>query len=435
MLNHLSKIFLVADLVTNCLLVITVCFLVSCSGSDHFSETVGNDGLKYEQTILISNLIDVERQETKASLGRVSDITGIKCLDIFVFDDDELSRIDSYIHYDLPQGPYQRISSGKGDKHLVVLANVARTYINPLNIRNLEQLESLRYSLKDEDPSFPVMSGEAWFLSGEQETINVHLSPLISNICLDFVKVNFSGRGYKSRTLENASVYLTNVSGSAEILRNDGFRLNELVNASRLDESYLSTMRHPEMLYSRFTPGQWKAVNLYCYPNDIAEGVLGSENTRLVVQGDIDGSTYYYPIEINQEGFGYSGGPLGVGRAVKYSYSLTITRKGSSSPDTPLPPEEEVKTGRIELFPGQFITGKDGDKVHIWCELYPHDTPLDICIDDLEYDVARGIYSYELDEDGHGVTLTLLGNGSGMFTIDAGPPINQGFLVIVVVNP
>ena len=138
MLNHLSKIFLVADLVTNCLLVITVCFLVSCSGSDHFSETVGNDGLKYEQTILISNLIDVERQETKASLGRVSDITGIKCLDIFVFDDDELSRIDSYIHYELPQGPYQRISSGKGDKHLVVLANVARTYINPLNIRNLE---------------------------------------------------------------------------------------------------------------------------------------------------------------------------------------------------------------------------------------------------------------------------------------------------------
>ena len=114
---------------------------------------------------------------------------------------------------------------------------------------------------------------------------------------------------------------------------------------------------------------------------------------------------------------------------------MTITRKGSSSPNTPLPPEEEVKTGRIELFPGQFITGKDGDKVHIWCELYPHDTPLDICIDDLEYDVARGIYSYELDEDGHGVTLTLLGNGSGMFTIDAGPPINQGFLVIVVVNP
>ena len=33
------------------------------------------------------------------------------------------------------------------------------------------------------------------------------------------------------------------------------------------------------------------------------------------------------------------------------------------------------------------------------------------------------------------VYLTLNENGTGMFTIDAGPPVNDGFLVIVVVNP
>ena len=75
------------------------------------------------------------------------------------------------------------------------------------------------------------------------------------------------------------------------------------------------------------------------------------------------------------------------------------------------------------------------EKVHVWCEVYPEDTPIDISRDDLDFDVERGIYTYEMDPDGHGVVLTLRENGTGMFTIDAGPPVNDGFLVIIVVNP
>ena len=189
------------------------------------------------------------------------------------------------------------------------------------------------------------------------------------------------------------------------------------------------------MIRRAVTPGQWSPVDLYCYPNDSDDDMMGSPPTRMVVQGDIDGATYYYPVDINREGFGYTSGPHGLSRNVKYSYSLLITRKGSTDPDTPVPPAQVIGEGWIRLYPGQFITGTNGEKVHVWCEVYPEDTPIDISRDDLDFDVERGIYTYEMDPDGHGVVLTLRENGTGMFTIDAGPPVNDGFLVIIVVNP
>lgn len=359
----------------------------------------------------------------------------IKTLDIFIFNDDELKRLDSYISVNRPSTAYLQVESGSGDKLMVMVANIADKSFSAAEISTYESLEEKYWELKDEDPNYPVMSGTCSFCAGSDGYTPIQLTPIMSNVCLDFIKCNFSGRGYTSKELENAVVYLTNVSGRAEIMRENGFRIKELVNAGSLDKSYLGSMTHPELLYSKVVPKQWKPVNLYCYPNDGADGVVGSQHTKMVVQGDIDGATYYYPIEINQEGYGYSSGPHGVSRNVKYSYNLTITRKGSTDPDTPVDPDTVVESGWIELHPAQFITGTNDEQIHVWCDMYPEDTPLDICTEDLDFDVANGIYTYELDPDGHGVMLTLKENGTGMFTIDAGYPINQGFLVMVVVNP
>lgn len=399
----------------------------SCGGTDPFSvpdET--------RSTVFVSNLSLTDAIQTRAAYDGYDNI---RKLHLFVFNDDETRLLDSYISCDRPATPYLSFNSSVGDKLLVMVANLDESAFSLSDVSTYESLEGIRMDLRYEDPTYPVMSGECQLCAGGDGYTPILLTPLISNVCLDFVKVNFIGRGYKSRTLENASAYLTNVSGSADVLRHDGFRVTDLVNAGRLDEHYLAAMSHPEMLRRSFVPGQWKPVNLYCYPNDAADGVLGSEHTKLVIEGRIDGETYYYPLEINQEGFGYTGGPHGISRNVKYSYSLTITRKGSTDPEISVGPETTVEKGWITLHPGQFITGKTGEDIHVWCELYPEDTPLDICKDDLDYDVERGIYTYDYDPDGHGVTLHLKDGGTGMFTIDAASPIDQGFLVIIVVNP
>ena len=400
---------------------------VSCGSADPFT----TENL-VTTTLFLPEVLVVTEHPTKASYGGYEDISR---LDIFVFNDDEGRRLDSYFSMGRPDSPYLTVTSGAGDKLVVILANCLGHAFDAGEFRSYSALENVVWKLADEDPARPVMSGECQISAGADGYTTLQLTPLLSNVCLDHLKVDFSGRGYRSRTLENARVYLTNISGSCELLRRDGFRITELENAGALDPSYLSTMKHPEMVSRSVTPGQWSPVQLYCYPNDASEERLGSPHTRLVVQGEVDGSTFYYPIEVNQDGFGYSGGPHGLSRNIKYSYSLLITRKGSTSPDVPVSPQEVTGEAWIQLHPGQYITGTNGERIHVWVDVFPEDTPVEISREDLDFDVGRGIYTYEMDADGHGVTLTLNENGTGMFTIDAGPPVNDGFLVIVVVNP
>lgn len=400
--------------------------MVSCSSADPFS----SDNT-LTTTIFLPDILTAEKA-TKAGYTGYSDIGR---LDVFVFDDDEVRRLDSYCSFDRPETPYLDVCSRAGDKLVVILANCMGHSFTADEFRSYDTLCDMVWHLEDEDPSLPVMSGECHINAGVSGHTPLQLTPLLSEVCLDHLKCDFSGRGYKSRTLENCRVFLTNISGSCEVMRKDGFRITELENAGAPDPAYMSRMKHPEMVSRSVTPGQWAPVHLYCYPNDSADDVPGSPHTRMIIQGDIDGVSYYYPVDINQDGFGYTSGPHGLSRNVKYSYSLLITRKGSTDPDTPLGPEEVVGESWIRLYPGQYITGTNGEKVRVWVEVFPEDTPVAIDRDDLDFDVERGIYTYEMDPDGHGVTLTLKENGTGMFTIDAGPPVNDGFLVVVVVNP
>ncbi len=88
----------------------------------------------------------------------------------------------------------------------------------------------------------------------------------------------------------------------------------------------------------------------------------------------------------------------------------------------------------ITGHPDGYIVGDIGDKIHIWCELTPEDAPFDVGLDDMEFDKANGVYDYEIDEDGHGATLTLTGPGTGLIYMEAGPPINDGVLFYIEVN-
>ena len=397
---------------------------VSCGPADPFSseDTVST-------TIFLPDVLAAAEHPTKAASGDIAR------LDVFTFNDDEIRRLDSYCSFDSPETPYLDISSSAGDKLVVVLANCLGHAFTADEFRSYESLGNVIWHLKDEDPARPVMSGECQISAGAAGYTQLQLTPLLTDVCLDHLKVDFSGRGYRSRTLENCQVYLTNLSGSCEILRRDGFRITELENAGAPDPEYISGMKHPEMVSRSVMPGHWAPVHLYCYPNDSSDDGPGSPRTRMVVQGDIDGVTYYYPVEVNQDGFGYTSGPHGLSRNVKYSYSLLVTRKGSTDPDVLVSPGEVVGEAWIKLYPGQYITGTNEERIHVWVEVNPEDTPVYIDRDDLDFDVERGIYTYEIDPDGHGVVLTLHDNGTGMFTIDAGPPVNDGFLVIVVVNP
>jgi len=402
----------------------------SCDDTDPFFE-IREDTCS--TLVCIPELVLFDSHPSKAAY---EGFDKIDCLDIFVFNDDEKRDLDSYCRISRPAVSYITVSSSMGEKELVIIANCSSHTFVYDEMTDYDALEELRWDLKDEDPSHPVMSGTAHFCAGDEAPVTVQMTPLLANVCLDFIKCDFTGRGYKSKGLDNASVYLTNVSASCDVLRQTGFRITDLANQGRLDTEYLSTVKCPEMLcYDGVILDYWKPIQLYCYPNNSEEGLMGSPRTKLVIQGDIDGETYYYPIDINQEGFGYSGGPYGLNRNIKYSYGIVITRKGSKDPDISVGPEKVTTQGWIQINPGNFLTGRTGESIHIWVDVYPEDTEVTICEEDLEYDAQNGIYDYKIDTDGKGVVLNLKDGGTGMFTVDAGNPVNDGFLVLVVVNP
>ena len=93
-------------------------------------------------------------------------------------------------------------------------------------------------------------------------------------------------------------------------------------------------------------------------------------------------------------------------------------------------------TGETSLvkYPAGYINGNIGDRIHLGCIVTPSHTPFDIGLEYLEDDKAEGIYDYEIDTDGHGVTLLLTGPGTGLIYMEAGDPINEAALFIIEVN-
>ena len=88
----------------------------------------------------------------------------------------------------------------------------------------------------------------------------------------------------------------------------------------------------------------------------------------------------------------------------------------------------------LEQYPADYIVGNIGEKIHIGCIVTPAEAPFDIGRDYLEADKASGIYDYEIDADGHGVTLTLTGPGRGLIYMEAGAPVDDAVLFIIEVN-
>ena len=360
-------------------------------------------------------------------------------LDIFVFKDGAVKNLDSYSKV-RTEGFTANVVSGRGDRIVAMLSGAHLKGEQIAAVRCYEDLESLYVSLEEEAAGTPVMSGETVICAGEQGPWSIVLEPLLSKVEVLGLSVKLKGE-YAGKSLDNVLAYLTNVNATCQPLRRDGFRPSEIINNGRLRDSDLGRLSSPELVcrtprVSRQMGGEttYETFNLYCYPNDVAEESSGSPFTRLVIQGDIDGQTYYYPIPINRPGFGYSAGKAGICRNVNYVMNIHITGPGSLSPSEDIYDSHTLTQGSATFYPGDYISGNVGDKVHVWCDVYPQDTPVEWDWELLDGDTERGIYQYELDPDGHGLMLTLTGRGTGLVYVEVKGIVDDAFLCVIVVR-
>lgn len=82
--------------------------------------------------------------------------------------------------------------------------------------------------------------------------------------------------------------------------------------------------------------GEYKTVHsFYCYPNPVTSETGNYKFTRLVVEATLDGTLYYYPVNLAGEGF-----PNGIESNKVYKITqLTIAGPGSKNADTPVTKE------------------------------------------------------------------------------------------------
>ncbi|MBR1707153.1 MAG: DUF4906 domain-containing protein [Bacteroidales bacterium] len=95
---------------------------------------------------------------------------------------------------------------------------------------------------------------------------------------------------------------------------------------------------------------------------------------------------------------------------------------------------EAVK--RFELHPAAYNECRSGDSFHLWCDILPEETP--VTIEPLAYDDdvrVADLYDYDIDTDGHGLTIHTRKGGTALVYFKAGPPVDRDTLALLVIGP
>ena len=91
---------------------------------------------------------------------------------------------------------------------------------------------------------------------------------------------------------------------------------------------------------------------------------------------------------------------------------------------------------RFSLHPAAHNECRSGDDFHLWCDVFPADVDFEIepvAWDDDER--VHNLYTFDVDPDGHGLTIHTWKGGSVMVYFKAGPPVNRDTLALVVIDP
>ena len=252
--------------------------------------------------------------------------TTVRGLDLLFFQEEPLEKLDAWQH--LPGsigGRVEGVSSVEARK-LAAFGNLPEGY-GWSDIRSYTSLKGKTFQLADEDPATPVLVGTAGLPEGSRRSCRITLKPMLARITLRSIACDFTGRSYTGERLQDVRAYLTYAVDVYSPFDPDVVPAS-WVNAGRLDESGTAALSHPETvlrdvatsLGGRIRP----SLDFYCYPNPSDGTEFGQPVTRLVIEGRLRGTTYYYPIDLP-----------GLKADVQYRMDVTLTRAGTTDPDIP----------------------------------------------------------------------------------------------------
>ena len=266
---------------------------------------------------------------------------GVKELHIFLFDAnfDNLSTYKKILNPDSLTNI--TIKTTMGQKKIYILANphIEEGFGGILNEENFLALQT---SLLKEEPGYFTMIGKNLdFYAGENSVANISLERFISKIVLNSLKTEFAGGPYDGMTLKNVKVYLLNIVGK-KVIHDGSETVPLLVHnlGSNIPANYSGSLIN-NIFYDSIPQDIGDAVyttkhHFYAYSNttDVENSYI--KYTKLVIEGTLNGTKYYYPIPVNKTGYGTSNN-AGVLRNTIYIMDVVIKNAGSTTPGYFLP--------------------------------------------------------------------------------------------------
>lgn len=229
---------------------------------------------------------------------------------IFVFDKNGLYETSSHA-----TASTLSLACTTGEKKIVALVNA------PIesSITNIAELRARTSDLSDCSADHIVMSGELTEVLTSSTTVTMQVERLAARVAVSQITTDFELEAHQNLSFEIRSIYLINVAGERAYLSDNTpatwYNKGQYVAATSLE--FLRDV----VGAGRISNGESYDTEhyFYCYPNATAT------KTRLVVEAEVGGYTYYYPITLNA-----------VEANTAYTYNLTITKLGSNSPDVPV---------------------------------------------------------------------------------------------------
>lgn len=380
-------------------------------------------------------VLSIEISEYPSTRALTPDEDLIKDLNIYVIDSDGV--LEDAIYYETKD---IKLSStgctaslkmvGTNSKDIYVCANLGFRYLP----KSKDELLSYRYHLSrpDEISRGIPMSGIVKGVSPSTGNAGVKLTRLASKL-----SIIIDRRGLdEDVALQIRSIKLCNCPRNISLWEQGGARKkDDLFSEGQSVSGYEVDLANSGGLHGISTP-----INIYMLENFHGKELNKDLSPYIEIKSDYD-SVEDYTLPDDRLTYRFyirdQDGLYGNQRNTHYTVTVTPQGKGLNGDSWRVDKSELSPHGPayFNVHPATYIECRLGDKLHVWCDVYPPRTPFDIGIENLEFDKERGMFDYEIDPDGHGVTLSMKKKGTSMLYPEAGYPVNDEALIVIVCEP
>lgn len=305
-------------------------------------EDVKSDEIPMQEGQLHISLVnDAATRATGDGHTAVADDNNINTLEVFIFrvneggaDDGIIDAYKRFTAEEMKTMSGLTIKTVTGKKMVYVVTNSHKSdWSDGMTRSSFEQ--QMAYLQNEDVKNFIMIAGKEVTVHLES-TISMTLSRMVSRVKLNSVNVSFAGTPYEGDALQNVKAYLTNVQAQKLLIDGSGSNL-KVLNSKKYVAEDMAGLTMQGMLYDELAESISGTTHstphyFYCYENNISEETETDRFTKLVIEGTLNGVTYYYPVPIKD-----------LKRNSCYSIDVKIYRPGS------LDPEKAVEVGTLDL--------------------------------------------------------------------------------------